>query len=227
MMHESLTGEPSPVEAAVDAMSNRIDEAMRQKIDIRDALVKEILDHYDAYEWTSQGFGIARVKIGGVGRIHVWDSRLRNQGVSDIHAHPWDLHSRIVSGELVNQRFTVCREASAPRRLQYVRSRIKTGEGGGLTGEVEDVILLPDTPEVYCAGDEYTQAADEVHRSLPQDGTVTLMLREQGEPLQETYVFWPRGFQWVTAEPQPIKRGDYRLGQAIAAALLRWAPRAT
>lgn len=182
---------------------------------IQAALVRSILERYSSYTWTVQGFGMARTKIADVGRIHVWDSRLRTQLVSDVHAHPWHLKSTIISGELINQRF-----AEASSGLPYMHSRIATGEGGGLVGEPEEVFLQADTPEFYPAGAVYQQTAQEIHRSIPMDGTVTLLERQMGEPLQETSVYWPRGGFWVSAEPCPAQ--DWQLSQVIKYALDRW-----
>jgi hypothetical protein len=189
----------------------------KRSMGIQAALVRSILDKYQSYAWTIQGFGMARTKIADVGRIHVWDSRLRTQLVSDVHAHPWDLKSTIISGELINQRFTAgCPGAELP----YMHSRIATGEGGGLVGEPNEVILAADTPEFYIAGEVYHQKADEIHRSIPMDGTVTLLERHMGEPLQETSVYWPRGTYWISAEPRPAQ--EWELSQVIKYALERW-----
>lgn len=187
---------------------------------IQAALVRSILEKWKSYAWTIQGMGMARTKIANVGRIHVWDSRLRVPLVSDIHAHPWALRSTIISGELINQRFSVL-ERPSELTLPYCRSPIATGEGGGLVGTTDEVLLVGGAPEFYHSGNSYSQTADEIHRSIPQDGTVTLLERQQGEPLQETWVFWPRGTSWVSAEPRELE-GDWELQPIIAYALARW-----
>lgn len=180
------------------------------------ALIKSILEKYRSYEWTVQGFGMVRTKIYDIGRIHVWDSRLRVPLVSDVHAHPWPLRSTIISGELINQRFEIVDSGF----LTYRRQKIATGEGGGLLGEFEQVLLRSLPPEVYGAGDVYEQRPDELHRSIPQDGTVTLLERPMGAPLQETVVLWPDGTSWGSAEPRPARREE--LEMAIGYALQRW-----
>lgn len=193
---------------------------------IQAALVHSILHQWRAFTWTVQGFGMVRTKIADVGRIHIWDSRLRVPQVSDIHAHPWDLKSTIISGELINQRFVdnagfdVFNEEGDSKPLPYTHSRIATGEGGGLVGDPNEVSLLARAPEFYNAGSVYTQAAKEIHRSIPMDGTVTLLERQMGEPLQETSVYWPRGTYWISAEPRPAK--DREISQAVEYALSRW-----
>lgn len=185
---------------------------------ITSALVRAVLEQWQAYQWTIQGFGMVRTKIADIGRIHIWDSRLRTALVSDIHAHPWDLRSTIVSGELINQRFMVAEKGSAG--LPYLMQTIATGEGGGVKGEPQGVFLDAAVPEFYSAGDVYEQAASEIHRSIPMDGTVTLLERQQGEPLQETLVFWPIGTSWVSAEPRVA--APWETERSVNYALARW-----
>lgn len=186
------------------------------------ALIRSILERASAYTWTVQGFGMVRTKIANVGRIHIWDSRLRVPLVSDIHEHPWCLNSTIISGELINQRFTTdmhTLDEPGPA-MPYMHSRIATGEGGGLVGVPNEVELYAQDPEFYTAGQAYGQTPDVIHRSIYQDGTVTLLERSQGEPLQETSVYWPRGMQWVSAEPRPAEA--WELNRAVILALARW-----
>jgi len=192
------------------------DPVLERPMGIQAALVRSILERYEHYDWTFQGFGFARTKIANVGRVHVWDSRLATPLVSTMHTHPWPLKSTIISGELINQRFA----ADAPGAdIPYMRSRIATGEGGGLIGEPVPTLVSGDTPEFYTAGETYSQEPAEIHRTLAQDGTVTLIERPQGPPLEEALVFWPAGTKWVSAEP--IK-SDWRLAQTIRYALDRW-----
>jgi hypothetical protein len=188
-------------------------------MNIEAALVLSILEKWRSYEWTLQGFGFIRTKIQNVGRIHVWDSKLTTPRVSTTHTHPWPLRSTIISGELINQRFTEIPAGGMP----YLRSRIATGEGGGLIGEPEPVTLRTGDPEIHLAGETYEQEPTEIHRSIPQDGTVTLMVRPQGPPLEEAAVYWPNGTPWVTAEPR--KAEEWEISDVIAYALARWAPR--
>jgi hypothetical protein len=186
---------------------------------IQAALVQSILQRWRSYEWTVQGFGFARTKIADVGRIHIWDSRLANELVSTAHTHPWPLRSTIISGELINLRLQEV-EPHVPG-MPYMASRIATGEGGGLIGDPREVWLLPvDEPEFYRSGCTYEQRSSEIHRTIAQDGTVTLLERPQGPPLEEAQTYWPAGTQWVSAEPQ--KAEEWRLQPVIEYALARW-----
>lgn len=182
---------------------------------IQQALVRSVLEQWEAYEWTVQGFGFARTKLGGVGRIHIWDQRLAVPIVSTTHTHPWPLRSTIISGELVNVRFEVGGEGRP-----YVRSSIATGEGGGLIGAAEAVFLRAVSTEFYGTGASYEQRPEEIHRTVARDGTVTLLERPQGPPLEKAVVFWPEGTSWVSAEPRAVKH--HQLESVIKYALAAW-----
>lgn len=188
-------------------------------MNIQSALVLSILKQWPSYQWTKQGFGFIRTKIENVGRIHVWDSSLRTHYVSDIHNHPWPLHSTIISGELINQRYS---GSSNTERFipNYKGQKIATGEGGGLIGEPVDVMLSPDRPDVYGPGESYKQRPEDIHRTIAKDGTVTLIERPQGPPLEEADVFWPIGTNWVSAEPEEVPA--WIVQRVIQHALARW-----
>ena len=188
-------------------------------MDMQSALVLSILKSWQAYEWTVQGFGFIRTKIENVGRIHIWDSRLAIDLVSTVHNHPWKLQSTIISGELINQRFRLLPGGRAGM-LPYWSQTLKTGEGGGLVGEAEMISLEPLSTEFYGTGNMYSQEAQEIHRTMAQDGTVTLLQREQGPPLEETLTFWPSGTVWVSAEPKVL--ADYLISQTVNYALQLW-----
>lgn len=184
---------------------------------IRAVLVRSILEQWRSYEWTVQGFGFIRTKLANVGRIHVWDSSLATPRVSTIHTHPWPLRSTIISGEIINCRFRIGGEGAD---LPYLRSRIATGEGGGLIGEPEAIMLFAGDPESYTAGDTYEQDPIEIHRTIAQDGTVTLLERPQGPPLEEAFTFWPEGTGWVSAEPRTLEQ--WQIEPVVKYALARW-----
>jgi hypothetical protein len=195
---------------------------------IQSALVRAILENWQDYEWSIQGFGFARTKLGIEGRIHVWDQRLRVGLVSDVHEHPWPLRSTIISGMLVNHKFYVHKrtndgnEEAHDSCLPYVRHALLTGEGGGLCADAkpELVWLEPGAPQYHLHGHSYAQVPEEVHRTLAEDGTVTLMERPLGPPLQRTNVYWPRGTHWVSAEPRLPEDGE--LDSIMETALARW-----
>jgi hypothetical protein len=195
---------------------------------IKAALVRAILEQWRSYDWTVQGFGMVRTKLANVGRIHIWDARLKNPLVSDVHAHPWPFHSTIISGGLINVKFAVFSRADVPEEematcgLPYLQQDILTGEGGGLCKErpLKLVWLQIRSLVTYVHNQTYMQQPEEVHRSIPEDGTVTLLERPMGPPLERTQVYWPEGWGWVSAEPR--KAADWEVERAVDTALARW-----
>lgn len=190
------------------------------------ALVRAILENWGSFEWTVQGIGMLRTKLDGIGRIHIWDASLRVPWVSDVHSHPWDLTSHVVSGELINTKFEVvegdpdCRPPSSRSVLKYVENCIQTGEGGGLIGPPQEVCLGWGEADCYGPGMSYSQHRDEIHRTLFADGTVTVMERTMGPPDEKARVYWPRMTNWVSAMPRPAL--SYECEDVIRFALSRW-----
>lgn len=164
-------------------------------------------------DWTAQGFGFLRLRIDESTRLHIWDSRLRSPIVSDIHDHTqWAFTSNVISGQIINVRYEVCSaeadkeetiRTSGRAMLPYNQAILNCGIGGGMQeGTIEPVLLLPGAPELYVAGDSYRQEPDEVHRTIPTDGTVTL-ITQQRKDVDTARVFFPRGAAWGDAVPRP------------------------
>lgn len=182
--------------------------------------VRKILERPLAYDWTLQGFGLLRLYLRDVGRIHVWDDRYAVRGVSVIHDHFWPLESIILAGSLTNIRYALeLGEVSATHWVQAIR----TGEGGGPIGDKRACRLTVRSVETYTldaaetAESEgasihregefagmYWQGAHEIHETRAVRGTVSVMARpeHQGEA-KTARVFWPHGSHWVSAEPRP------------------------
>jgi hypothetical protein len=158
--------------------------------------VLAILDNAEAYEWSVQGFGVLRLYIRKVGRLHVWDSELRYPGVSMIHTHSWDLASTIIFGKLRNTRFV---EGLVGDR--FYKHRLLTGYQSKVLTPPSIVQLNAQPTECMQAGDLYVQKSHEIHLSDPDDGCVTLMQRREDEN-GEADVYWPVGEKWGTAIPR-------------------------
>jgi len=184
------------------------------------ALVRTVLSRATDHQWTLQGFGMFRLNLERVGRIHVWDDRFAVPNVSIIHTHPWALRSTIISGVLENVRYGSMVAAPSAGNATHMRQTIATGEGGGLRGIPVAVKLVAAQPEVYGPGMMYEQQGDEIHASFPRRGCVTLLERPKGEPLEHAFVYWPLGTEWVSAEPRPALPGEVR--KAIGYALDAW-----
>jgi hypothetical protein len=180
--------------------------------------IEGILRRADEFDWTLQGFGMFRLYLGDSVRLHVWDDRFRVEDPSDIHDHPWDLHSEIVSGRMVNQRFRRCGLSGAVGCDQelWMCQRIRPGEGGGPIGQPDPVTLLPVESEEYGPGDTYQQCAQEIHRSQPSRGTVTLATRTNRRDADVVLSFFRPGGQWVSAEPRVATRTEIRTAASYA-----------
>lgn len=202
-------------------------------VNVARELVRAILERATSYQWTVQGFGMMRLYLRKVGRIHVWDSRLRVRDVSDMHTHPWSLRSTIIAGTLVNERYATIPDTLPPNFAaelaqgqidEYYEQLLQTGEGGGLKGEPNVVRVRRMSQEVYRPGDVYSQGPAEIHVSKPEDGCVTLMERPKGPDYTEhAWVYWPRDrgqFGWTSAEPRVAR--DVEVAAAVALALTRW-----
>ena len=167
-------------------------------------LVEDLLTHPERQEWTLQGFGMLRCYLSPEVRLHVWDSRFKWPGVSELHTHPWDFNSLVVAGVVHNHRFVETIEGAhqgSGQQIPRMRQTIRCGEGGGLVGDPAPVFLAEQPTETFREGETYTQEASEIHRSVPEDGTVTLVEREFREDTEHAYVYF-RG-EWGTAEPRP------------------------
>lgn len=188
----------------------------------REAILK-LLQNAGDYEWSVQGFGMLRTYLDYPKRwrLNVWDQRLAVPGVSTVHDHPWHFDSVVVGGIVINQRLDPVPWAKVPLSQRFSVARIKTGEGGGPTGEPPQVVgLIRRKPEVILAGQSYHQQADEIHESMPLDGTVTLNSRDRLPDGEHARVFWPYGETWVDAEPRVASPDE--VSRTVGDALKNW-----
>lgn len=167
-------------------------------------LVQHILENADKFEWSLQGFGMLRTYLHEDVRLHIWDSAFAVDEVSTVHDHPWDFTSTIIAGGLKNQRYVI-----DPEGDEWNKQMIVCGPGGHTDSEVERIRLRALTPEHYIGGDTYFQSAEELHESIPHDGTVTVIHRNFSRPDRDlATVCFPRDKQWVSAEPGPAHMRD-------------------
>lgn len=178
------------------------------------AAVRAILDKWEAYEWSVQGFGMLRTCLDPDKRfrLNIWDSSLAVPNVSVIHDHPWDFDSVVLAGEFTNVRYDVL-SINWPQTSQgeqvFHRAMIKCGPGGGMeNAAIDTVALRPRRPEIITPGHTYSQYAAEIHASLYVDGTVTLNDRKRKADPDHAFVFWPYGQEWVDAEPRPATKAE-------------------
>lgn len=182
---------------------------MRSIVALR-ALVWQALHHRNV-EFSVQGFGMMRTYLDSdkEWRLNVWDSSLQVPGVSTIHDHPWHFDSWVISGEFYNNRFLMTDE-DGPTDQFYDYMEIKTGEGGGPTGERKTCRLSRQPTEFYAPGSYYHQDASEIHETRYRDGAVTLNRRKRVGTGEHARVFWPHGEEWVDAMPRPATPEEVR-----------------
>jgi hypothetical protein len=183
---------------------------MSREFDCMREFVRDALERASSYEWSVQGFGMMRTYIGTDHRfrLNVWHSKLAVQNVSTIHDHPWDLVSWIISGRLRNRRYEV------GSGIPFQCMELEPGAEGGPRSVPEEVFLFQRPTEIYFPGSRYEQRADEVHVSLPDDGTVTLNDRT-GHGEDRARVFWLSG-GWVDAKPRPATPWEVVLYSSLA-----------
>jgi hypothetical protein len=168
------------------------------------ALAQFMLVNAHKFEWEAQGFGFLRLRISNSVRLHVWDSRLRTPGVSDIHDHKqWNFTSHVVSGSIINVLYRRS-QALDEDSQEYTEHVIDCGIGGGLTETIpQKVYLFQEDPVLLLPGDYYSQDAEEIHRTAFEDGTVTLLEQRRTDSKQAS-VFTPINLPWVNAMPRKI-----------------------
>ena len=189
-------------------------------------LVKSILERATNFEWSLQGFGMLRLYLSPEVRLHVWDDRYAVTYVSTMHDHPWDFWSRVIGGKLDNQRyelFSVILPSWTPPKgqedqyMHMMMQKIRCGVGGGLVkacmteDEAQPVVLRKLHREgPWTAADYYHQKAEEIHVSTPARGTVTIVERHFKADTEHARVFWPRGQEWVSAEPRKATQEEIK-----------------
>lgn len=185
---------------------------------------QHVLAHPERYEWSLQGFGMLRTYVSRELRLHVWDERFRVKDVSDIHDHPWDFESLVLSGKVTNIPYHVMRRRDGAFTPDHHEGRIICGPSTEIkiASRIEpDVYLGPGDVRTYRPGDVYGQKADEVHRSECERGTVTLVARSwTGKDPERALVYWPIGTQWTSAHPRPATREES--AEICAYALEHW-----
>ncbi len=140
-------------------------------------------------------------------RLHIWHSAFAVPNVSRLHTHPWNFCSLVVAGSLVNKRYR--EPPNTGLTAEHAMSQIiQCGPGGCLKGEPRRTLLLSQAPELYAAGSTYYQHRDEVHDTIPKDGTVTLVTRTFDGDEDHARVFWPVGTKWVSAEPRTATKAE-------------------
>jgi hypothetical protein len=165
---------------------------------IERALVHTILKNPFGFKWSLQGFGMLRLYLSRNVRLHVWSAAHQVEDVSVIHDHPWNFESHVLSGSIVNVRYSLEPEGLTTHTMQTIRC----GPGGCAMADEVRVCLRRHPEERLGTGRTYHQRAYEIHESRPSDGAVSVIVREPGDDPDHARVFYPVGTKWVSAEPR-------------------------
>jgi hypothetical protein len=161
-----------------------------------------IMRHPRDHKWSVSGLGMLRLYLSRENRVHIWDSSLITPGVSAIHTHPWDLESLVIAGVYRQTRFTPSDEKPY-ETLNCVE--IECGSNACQLSAVSQVKVYEEYPEVYREGLCYNQEKDEIHQTMAEDGTVTLVTRTFYPDTERAKVLWRGKGPWVDAKPWDVK----------------------
>lgn len=169
--------------------------------------IDEIIYHPREYSgWSLQGFGMLRLNLTKDIRLHVWSQEHQVKDVSLVHDHPWDFNSAILHGEMENRLYNQFAGPASGAPFQY--ATILCGPGGGKRSENQECFLEEYHRITFKRGQTYYQESDIIHASFPKTGTVTLVERYFKPDTEHARVFWPKGEQWVSAEPRPATAAE-------------------
>lgn len=189
-----------------DLMARGLAEA---QFEIEDGKPGTALKGMTPLQWSLQGFGMLRYYLPGTTRrVHVWGDH-----VSDMHTHPWNFTSTVLSGRLENEIYV--KDPIVGEGSKYYRQKIKTGPGRWLEGDPEEVWMGLRSVALYTPGQRYRQDFEQIHVSKPSHGCVTICEREV--PADYAFVYWREDEQWGTAEPRPAtpEEREAILGNAL------------
>lgn len=153
--------------------------------------VKEILETPLGRLWTTQEFGKMATDVTSNARLHIWDRRLLRPEVPAIHSHAFDFKSIVLVGRMRNLRFFESNTEDAFNRILVPGS-----------GEVTRAWLQELPMEVYGEQVQYKQKAEEIHQSMPDDGTITLVEWLYDESPRPMTVYWRGRLPWNDAKPR-------------------------
>jgi len=173
-------------------------------------LVKAVLKSPQALDWTIHGIGLMLTYLDKEHRLHVFDKSLRVETVSPIHDHAWHLKSYIVAGVLRQRRYEILANCECDFECdcdlesnveKFKQASINT-IGIPIPTPGPDVFVNVGDLEEYREGQTYRQYNDEIHETIPEDGTVTLVEREFARDVRAARIFWRGEGEWVSAAPR-------------------------
>lgn len=161
--------------------------------------VKSILETAVSFQWSLQGMGMFRLYLSRDVRIHVWDKRFAVPHVTMIHDHPFDFESTVLWGSLMDKVYI--EKPGFP--VNYTKQTIICGEDARTDSEEIGVHLQLQEASIYKTGDRYQHEHMTLHETVPEDGTVTLVVRRFKEDTERARVYYPVGTKFVSAAPRP------------------------
>ena len=204
------------------------------------AMVKAILKSAGSYSWEVPANGrLTLVLEPNVAVINVFHSKYRVPNSTAIHSHTVDFRSDIIGGVMRQYRYLRATagagHSAGPERSTADAGRGSTPQryweqeltlGGRLAGEPVECLLKESELEVYRTGEYYEITADEIHQSVPEDGTVTLISRQYKTSPTSVSTFWPWAPLPVGAKPSdkiiPKEAPEEVVRDVISVALERW-----
>lgn len=170
------------------------------------ALARFVLFNAAHFDWSLQGMGMLRLHLEPNTRLHIWHPEFAVPGVSMIHDHlQWGLTSYIVAGRIANARY-IETAGDDPGLInagkKYMHVRLRAGYGAKFLEEPRPIYLRALDPELYAPGAEYSQAPAEIHETIADPGTITIMTKTPTADGESARVFWPFGAEWGSAEPR-------------------------
>lgn len=175
---------------------------------LRDA-TRKMLDNPFAYEWSIQGFGMLRCYLSNATRLHIWSKA--HQKTSNIHDHPWDFTSIVLSGQIVDTNYIVTRHGMAEHLTEQPTHAMRTiscGPGGCPHDDVVGVTLLETNRTHHKLGAVYSLKHDDLHETKFSSGAVTIINRTFRENTEHARVVVPVGTEFEFIEPRPATREE-------------------
>lgn len=157
-------------------------------------LTKHILEHADRFQWKRNSNCIVLNLAGSLGigaALSIFDSRYRGKDGELVHSHHSDFHSRIVAGVMHQQRYTEVSEGTLGS-IKCIKQEFDVDYKPATPAPVSS-FLIGFTEEHLKAGRDYSIIAPELHRTWPDDGTVTLRITKYDSPRSGIKVFWRPG----------------------------------
>jgi hypothetical protein len=187
------------------------DQEVAMSESLSKALVFTVLRHAEDFPWRMQDVGLMGLRLDDRReyRLHVWDPSY-GDGEPPIHDHPYDFTSTIIAGELTNARYSEDPEGEAFVRFHY--------RPGAEDERWSDPVRLSSEAATFAAGEQYYQAAQEIHSSWQQPGTVTAIQCRWVEAPQLTVCVRDAG-SWYSETSRAATGQEVK---AFAAKALEW-----